>query len=445
MGIRIVSLVIIAGVSPGIVVGANQFVSSEQQYSSDQQNHGVLVKVARSGSQGMNMSRVEQLAIQHDALISRHMDLAEAMDAKAVAARQNPDPKFKIGLMNVPVDTFDFAQEPMTQQVLGIQQMFPPGDKLTHRSKRMEFMGQAKRAQADQQELALRRDVRSTWLDIYQQHHAINILKHSQSVFDELVQIVRFQYRAGRGTQQDILRAQLELSMLQDKELEVAGMMDMSLAKLSKLAGSQMLENSLQLGSLTLPVLPGRAQIASRLKRHPMVDMKEQMSNSAQEAVEIARANYDMGWALDLSYGMRQESPQGMVRADFLSAMVMIDLPFFTGKRQDQALLASEREYSASRNDLVEAQRMLQVKLDAKYSIMERLQQRLSFYRDVVLPKSSQNAEAALKSYQSRTTGFGPLMRARLMELKNKLTALKLLVEHGKTQVELLYLAGNKV
>ena len=121
-----------------------------------------------------------------------------------------------------------------------------------------------------------------------------------------------------------------------------------------------------------------------------------------------------------------------------------MDLPFFTGKRQDKWLAASEKEYGAARSEVEDTRLAMQAMLDAQYAVMENLLKRLAFYRDTVLPGSSQNAEAALKAYQSRTGDFTPLMRARLMDLMNKLTALRLLVEQAEAQTELLYLAGDR-
>ena len=40
-----------------------------------------------------------------------------------------PDPMLTLGLMNLPVNTFSFTQEPMTGKIIGLSQMFPfPGE-----------------------------------------------------------------------------------------------------------------------------------------------------------------------------------------------------------------------------------------------------------------------------------------------------------------------------
>ena len=50
------------------------------------------------------------------------------MMEKSVAEGELMDPKLQIGLLNLPTDTFDFDQEPMTQFKVSYIQQFPSGD-----------------------------------------------------------------------------------------------------------------------------------------------------------------------------------------------------------------------------------------------------------------------------------------------------------------------------
>lgn len=401
------------------------------------------IQSARGSALRVTLADLESVALRRDPLIPKLQGEARAMEAEGVAARQQPDPKLKLGLMNVPTDSFDMAQEPMTQQVLGVQQMFKPRSLRKGMGQRMDAMAAARQAASAHQSLLVLKDLRLAWLKVYRFHHTEGILNSTRETFRQLLDITRLQYRAGRGSQQDVIRAELELNLLEDKLIEVETMKVMALAALSRRVGGEALEENLDLDSLALPAIPRRGQIAASLASHPMTRIKEQMAAAAQEGVAVAQSRYDIGWMLDLSYGMRQTSPQGMERANFLSAMVMVDLPFFGRNRQDKLLEASEAELGAARSDVEDTRYMLQAQLDAHYGRLEKLQHRLAYYRDTVLPQSGQNAEAALKAYQSRAGEFTPLMRARLMELKNKLQALTILVEHGQAQTELLYLAGG--
>ena len=50
---------------------------------------------------------------------------AQALRAEAPFSGSLQDPVVGIGLLNLPVDTFDFDQEPMTQKQLFASQKFP--------------------------------------------------------------------------------------------------------------------------------------------------------------------------------------------------------------------------------------------------------------------------------------------------------------------------------
>ena len=55
----------------------------------------------------LTLSDAEQLALGNDPVIAANVARSEALDADAVADAQLPDPKFRTGLYNVPLDDFD--------------------------------------------------------------------------------------------------------------------------------------------------------------------------------------------------------------------------------------------------------------------------------------------------------------------------------------------------
>ena len=70
---------------------------------------------------------VERLALAHDAGLSLTQAEARALREQAIADGQLPDPALSLGVMSLPVDSFDRRAEGMTQLSVGISQAFPPG------------------------------------------------------------------------------------------------------------------------------------------------------------------------------------------------------------------------------------------------------------------------------------------------------------------------------
>ena len=62
---------------------------------------------------------------------------------------------------------------------------------------------------------------RIAWLDLYYWSKARELVRESRPFFDDLATITRSLYAVGRRNQQDVLRAELELSRLDDRLIDI--------------------------------------------------------------------------------------------------------------------------------------------------------------------------------------------------------------------------------
>jgi outer membrane protein TolC len=167
--------------------------------------------------------------------------------------------------------------------------------------------------------------------------------------------------------------------------------------------------------------------------------MEQARIKVAENGVEFAEAQYHPGMSIDFSYGFR-----GADRGDLISAMVMLDLPLFTGKRQDKQLQSSQMELTAAKFNREDIKRGLLQKLDDNLAKFRRSNDRITLYETQLLPQAEQNTEASLSAYQSGVNTFSVLVRARLTELNSRLQHLALKVKRGQAHADLLYLAGEQ-
>jgi len=167
----------------------------------------------------LTLQRAERVAIEEDPARAEFEAQAQALYEQAIAEGQLPDPTVRLGYVNVPTDTFNRSQEPMTQVLVGVQQTFPPGDTLALRKRQVNAMGQTMTLSAAQQRLNALQSVRDIWLDVFYWHTAAEIVRDSHGLFTQLTAITRSQYATGRRNQQDVLRAEQELGVLKDREI----------------------------------------------------------------------------------------------------------------------------------------------------------------------------------------------------------------------------------
>jgi len=403
------------------------------------------VSVCTHADSVLSLSEAEQLALKKDPGIKRFNALAHAMEEKAVAAGQLPDPKMKIGLMNFPTDTFRRDQEPMTQIQVGYQQMFPRGKSLEIKSQQSLSGARVQAQRAAERQRAIRQSVRLKWLEYYYWVQAEKIVHKNRSLFEQLVEVAQFHYGAGRRNQQDVVRAQLELSRLDDRILDIKTRQEKVRAELGVLidrpASGIILPEKLPLlvNEFSLP------RMLEALETHPKILAAIAMVDRGRQGVSLAREAYKPSWGLGVTYGLRDgQNGAGQDRPDFLSVGVTFDLPLFRDKRQDRKLKASQFSLGASQQMRDQQYLDLKLSLEREYANWLRLTERVRFYHEMLVPQAKQNTEAALFAYQNDRADFSTVMKARITELNTELKSIRIHVNRAKSEARLLYISGEE-
>ncbi len=399
-----------------------------------------------------------QLTLEEAVSIARNNDLwldrshlqEQAVVAQSVIAGTLPDPVVSFGFVNLPTDSFDFGQEPMTQFKVGVSQMFPSGK--TRQLKRRQL-----REQGDQHQMRKDRLAKVTvivshlWLESYRNREAIRLIKKDRTLFERLVDVAELSYTnaTGKTQQQDLVRAQLELTRLDDRLTMLQQQQEISLAKLSEWLPS--IEPANITLADTLPKLslnnsfPFSAiankseQLAQVLFAHPKIKSLDQKIVTTGTGVELAKQKYKLQWKINASYGYRNDDPLGNERSDFFSLGVSFNVPLFTSSRQDREVQAAQATESAVKTEKALALRSMRSSFKAAQSRLESLNQRKTLYEKRLLKEVNHQAEASLTAYTNNTEDFAEMVRARIAELNANIDFLDINIDRLKTIVELNY------
>lgn len=392
----------------------------------------------------LTLAAAEQLALGSDPVVAAALARSRAWQQQSVADGELQDPKFTVGLFNVPLDNLDIRREPTTQLRLGLHQQFPKGDTLDLRSAQSGWRASAETARAESIARQVLRDVRQTWLNVYFSQQAQEIIRKNRVFFSQLVNITSGQYGAGRAYQQDVLRAELELAKLEDRIASTQLTEDTARGELAKWLPNQSLL-PLPAGFPTMPDPADFDVIFPALARHPEMSAQSAAVEAEEKAVAIAQELYKPGWRIGAEYRKRfGNDPAGSDRSDMLAIIATIDLPMFASRRQDKRVAAaSERANAAwfSRNDKM---RILRSQLEQEKFTQQGLRVQLELFDNRLLPDAQANSTASLSAYQSGVSEFTTLMRARITQLDLQLQALRLKVDLAKSTARLLYLDSTQ-
>jgi outer membrane protein TolC len=403
-----------------------------------------LLAVATSalGDTELSLAEAERLALTDEpgkrALEAR----AEALGGEARAASALPAPSLRLGLNNYPIERGDFSTEGMTSAGLTYRQAFPPGDVRQLRRARFDWEASAARSRGAARGEDVRLQVREHWLDLYLGERSEALLTETRPLFGDLLQVTRSLYAVGRKTQQDVLRAQLELGQLEDRLIEAQRRQSRARAQLSRWTGpidARPVSATLP----DLPEIPDPATLERALVQHPRLQAAEASLEARGRAVELAEAERSPGWALDLGYAYRDgELPDGQPRSDFVTVGVSLELPFLRRQALDSQLQAALASRDALAWDREALRREFNAMLAVELAQWEELGRRIDLFETDILRQAGANAEAAKLAYQSDAADFADVMRAAIDELNTRLEHLRLQVERARSQAMLAYLGG---
>lgn len=171
----------------------------------------------------LDLAEAQNIALVKQPLIQGQQAMVEAARQRAVAEARLPDPQLKLGLENVPTDTYSLTQDSMTSKTIGIAQTFPGGHKRKLRGEVAALETERSAADLESMQRAVRRDTALAWLNLYYALQAQELVQEQQHEVSSQIEAAQINYRTGKGSQEEIFRIRGMLNQLTDREIELVG------------------------------------------------------------------------------------------------------------------------------------------------------------------------------------------------------------------------------
>ncbi|HDY7993416.1 TPA: TolC family protein [Vibrio vulnificus] len=404
-------------------------------------------------SQSAPLTLLIEQALANDASRKQIFAQSQAMRESGVAASTLMDPKLKVGFGGLPVDSFKFDEDPMTNISVGLMQQFERGSTLELQSKKASQQADGMALQVAAREREVANGITQLWLELGYQQQAERVLLENQRLMRELESFISTNYSIGKSEAQDLLNAQLQVSQLEEKLQANQQMQRRILSQMSEWLGSEWLyqqrdlKASNQLNWDTLEHLlsaSSTTQHFALLAQHPMVQMANANIAVSQTQVELAEQSYTPQFGVEVMYAYRQaNNMKGEPASDLVSAYLTMDIPLFTGNRQDRAHAAAQYQVGAaqSQKDLLLAQ--MNAKVNALLVDRSNLEQRLERYQNTLLEQAKARTKAVERGYQNSTAQFNDVIAATRDELAVELESQRLLTDLNQVNSNLAMLLGG--
>jgi len=373
-----------------------------------------------SETESLNIGRAVQIALEAN---SRLLTLNAEAEAMAFAPSQVgalPDPMLSFNAMNLPTDTFDLDQEPMTQLQLMLSQKFPfPGKRQLRREVAETMVGVAQK-QTDEYRDVLTGKVREAWWRLFSVDRSLQIVDSNKRLLRDFVEIAKTKYAVGKGLQQDVLLAELELSRLTNRELQLAGNRRRIQAMLNGLL-NRVPDHPITLPeeppSETLPMLESVTSLTQfAVERRDLIQAIELKLEAADKTVELAEKDRWPDFQVGVGYADRQGSdPIRGSRSDFLSLMFSINLPLYSGQKQDKALQQRIHEREYERYRLSDTVRIIETEIGVQAAEYSAAREQALHLKNEIIPQAEQTVSAMLAGYEVNKVDFLNVVNGQIM------------------------------
>jgi len=356
------------------------------------------------GNEGvLRLDDVVREALAKNPAVQAGVHAVAAQQAKVSQARAFPDPNVGIGWMGN-IQPFSVQTgDPSSYRSASAMQMLPfPGK----RSLRGQIA--SKEADAGQWDLeAIRRrltaDVKAAYYEYWYYDKAVQTTQKNKDLLAKLSQIAEARYRVGKGMQADVLRSQVEISMLLQKLTTLEQQRATAQARL----------NTLLARDPETP-LPPAADIPSQTalnysledlyklarENDPEYQRMQTVVERNQLAINLAQKDY----LPDLSVGyMYQQRP---MMPDMHGLTFTVNLPvFYKSKQREEVRQAKEEELSAA-STRDNRQNELYFDLKQNYLAAKASDSLLKLFSQGVVPQSSLALESSMSAYQVGNVDF---------------------------------------
>jgi outer membrane protein TolC len=357
------------------------------------------------------------------------------------------DPRLGLGIINLPADSFRFDREPMTQKQISIAQKIPWFGKLDLRSQRAALKAIRHKAVLEAKRLELAKMIANVYYELGFITSSLETNKRLTEIVNQLLRVAETRYATGRGLQQDVLQAQVELSKLLDEKIILDKRRRTLTDRINELLSRDRFmvvdqPSGLEFFSIKLNIdeLTARA-----LQENPQLHVKQTEIDMAQIEIELAKKDYWPDMDFKFAYGQRDEDRTGRSLPDFVSAQVVMNIPLWQKTRQDPKLAATLKTREAAEKSFRNLLKSLPFQVDALITEIRDTQKNYKLFTDALLLQADQWARSSQAAYEVGSIEFNSMINAQIRLLHFELQADKYLFDVYRKRAELEEVLGGPI
>ena len=355
-----------------------------------------------NGQQVLLLDDVVREALEKSPEAQSALHAVRSLERRVQQVKTLPDPMVSVGWAGN-ITPFSVMQgDNSSYRVVTVTEQFPYPGKLKLRGEIASKEADAAQADYEAVRRRISAEVKSAYYDYFYFDRAIQTTNRNKELLEKLSKIAEARYRVGKAMQQDVLRSQIEISLL--------------LGKLTVLeqqrATAQARINAFLVRSPESP-LPPAADVEPATIAHSLDELytlaatndttvlrNQRMVERGRLGIALAQKEYKPDIGVGYMYQQRSGLP------DMNGVTVTVNIPVFYRSKQRQGVAEASE-------DLISAEKMhdnrlneVRFELKQQYLAAKASERLLTLYSKGVVPQSSLALESSMSAYQVGNVDF---------------------------------------
>jgi outer membrane protein TolC len=358
----------------------------------------------------------------------------QAKRARVPQAGAWPDPRLSVSYAGNLLPPFTvMAGDPSSARQIMAEQEIPYPGKTRLRT------GIASR-EADAETLAfeavwrrIAAEVKQAYFDLWFTEQSLSTLQKDRELLEKFEKIAEIRYSVGKAAQQDVLKAQVELTRLIERQTVLEQSRQTFQAQLNSLRNLPLetpIDTRGEVSPSSLHSSLDELQAAAQ-SNYPALKQQRVMVAENRLSVDLAKKEVRPDFSVGYAYMQRDRLP------DMYGITLSTSLPIFRGRKQAMAITEAAANLESSRQTEASALTMLRYRVKQEFLDAQASEQLLKLYSQGIVPQSSLALESSISGYETGAVDFLNVLGNFTTRLDYELSTKQQIANHEKALARL--------
>ena len=245
-------------------------------------------------------------------------------------------------------------------------------------------------------------EVKQAYFDLAFVDRSLAILQKDREALEGFEKVTEIRYSVGKAAQQDVLRAQLEVTRLSQRATMLTQQRHTLEAQLNSLRNVP-IDSPVGAPAVVQPsafaYTQDQLQEAAQAN-YPVLKQRQTMVDQNRLSVDLARKEVRPDFSVGYTYMQRDGLP------DMYGITLSTSLPLFRHRKQDMAIAEAAANLESARQMQANELTVLRYQVQQDFLEVQATEQLLKLYSQGIAPQSSLTLESSITSYETGGVDF---------------------------------------